>query len=243
MTTQRILKVATLLVTISAIVMAVKIHRSIRLYRAVVSGNTPGLAELYSPGMLARDGLSTVEPVVLAIQHSQSESFLELERLGADLRAPCKNGFQPVHYAAEHADSKWISHLLKSGIDPDTQNPQAATSDVPLCWTVPDNRIDNARILIQYGADASIRDTFGMSVVELVIRAAKFEMAYMIVTTTTVMNDAEIARDVVRHMKDRPCASYSGVPGWSESCVKLRQWLIDKQFFQENQTNGLNQDR
>jgi len=83
---------------------------------------------------------------------------------GADVNAADDSGGTPLFEAATHGDSVLAQDFLKAGANP---NARDILGDVPLWYAeLGAPNIDTARVLLEHGADPTIRDNAGLTALD-----------------------------------------------------------------------------
>ena len=106
--------------------------------------------------------LSTV-----ARDNSQADATITLLELGANVTLPSKTSETPLHISTMNPDICRIlsEHSVKCGIGVDFQDRFGST---PLHWSIWFKEIESVRILINKSANITLRDSSGMTPVDLV---------------------------------------------------------------------------
>jgi ankyrin repeat protein len=106
-------------------------------------------------------------PLGLALTYSRINVGKLLIGHGANINARVVNGSTVLHWAASGCDGvTWIDLLLSNGADINAQDVGGLT---PLMEAVYFGPV-NVRLLLQHGADTSIRDTYGHTALDLLNR-------------------------------------------------------------------------
>lgn len=113
-------------------------------------------------------------PLMLSALKGNLELCELLIARDADLN---KQGWAPLHYAATHGNPAVVQLMLDHHAYIDAESPNGST---PLMMAALYGSIDSVRVLLDAGADASIRNKLGLSALDFAQRAANPVMVDLI---------------------------------------------------------------
>jgi ankyrin repeat protein len=119
-------------------------------------------------------GTVSVTPVWLAAQKKRTACVRALVAAGADVSIPDREGYLPIHLAAEGADLNLLCCLLQANAD--TANMQNMYGVTPLHKACYHNNIDAAALLLNYGANPELKDVNGLSAFGYALQCADEKM-------------------------------------------------------------------
>ena len=128
-----------------------------------VSGDCPQLVEFLlqqnaDPNVDVEDGYTCL---LVAIESENDESSAVVELLlaaGADVHAIGTNGWTPLHMAAARGHVKKCRQLIDAGADVNKRK-KIDASETPLMEAAFCGRPETTKLLLEFGADPSMRDT------------------------------------------------------------------------------------
>lgn len=150
------------------------------LFRAI-NKNSPDMIELLIDhgALLDARNKEGNTPLSYAISFSKVDFFKILVDKGADINAPkhSKSGYiiAPVHHAAQAKEVKILEILIQAGVD--VNKKEATSGRTPLMFAVgtcrDPNVIPTFQILLDHGADITLKDDQGMSVLDIAQKKCK----------------------------------------------------------------------
>ena len=87
---------------------------------------------------------------------------------GADANLPSRSGTTPLHDAALHGDAEAIGLLLAHGARIDT--PALDDGSTALHLAASFDRLDSVKVLVQHGADTTVKNAAGFTAADLAMR-------------------------------------------------------------------------
>lgn len=103
-------------------------------------------------------------PLMRAAQNGHLEVAEILLQAGADINAIDKGGYSVLMVSSGFHNPEIIKLLIKNGANLNTRDSGSGLS--ALIWAVKDKQYDNAKILVNAGADASIKDNAGKTALD-----------------------------------------------------------------------------
>lgn len=113
-------------------------------------------------------------PLMMAALKGQLDVAKRLIALDADVNKP---GWTPLHYAATNGQTAIIQLLLDNHAFIDAQSPNGTT---PLMMAVHYGTRESVQLLLQEGADPSLKNQLGLSAADFALRASRKDMADLI---------------------------------------------------------------
>jgi len=109
--------------------------------------------------------LSGLDPLRVALKNGSRETYAALLKDGADPNTVAGDGLSVMHLSALEADSYWLRTALENGGDPNLKNPGASTNKrgTPMYYAITADRLDNVKVLVEFGADINAVDEFGQT--------------------------------------------------------------------------------
>jgi ankyrin repeat protein len=104
------------------------------------------------------------------------EDLAELLGAGADPSVVDKQGFTPLHFAAQSLDPGAVRLLIDAGADIEARNVHGATPLLVALTNVRDSEGDAVRILLDAGADPDAANDAGVSPRSLAERVSNFDL-------------------------------------------------------------------
>lgn len=127
------------------------------------------------PGTRVETRNSTDEsPLMLASLKGQTELVAKLIDKGADVN---KTGWAPLHYAATHGHVDVMVLLLENHAYIDAESPNGTT---PLMMAAHYGTTGAVKLLLEAGADPSIKNKLGLTAIDFAQRANRQEAAELI---------------------------------------------------------------
>lgn len=133
--------------------------RMAQIAEAVARGDAPRIRQLAQGVDLDAQGDKGVTLLQWAIVTESLRGFIELLNSGANAAAPGIDGKTAMHLAATVDDPSFLRVLLDRGLSPNLINPE--TGRTPLAETAYGEQLEQARLLLQAGADPNAADLMG----------------------------------------------------------------------------------
>jgi len=118
-----------------------------------------------------KKGISALFHAVANGHASIAEALLHITRQPDDVES--EKGFTPLLLAATNGDTAIVRLLLKYGANPNLRNFDGVTA---LHNAVFEKHIEIARMLIEHGADTSIKDRLGNKPIDLAARSSNAQL-------------------------------------------------------------------
>jgi len=156
-------------------------------------------------------------PLMLAVLKGQLQLAQKLVSRDADVN---KEGWAPLHYAATATEGPVVEQLhwlLEQHAYIDAESPNGTT---PLMMAAQYGQEETVRVLLQEGADATVRNQLGLTAIEFAQRAGRQHVVNLI--TAHVSAQAQAEKAAVKRMAESAErsasaqgseASGSGIPG------------------------------
>ena len=113
-------------------------------------------------------------PLMLAALKGQLDLAKKLIERGADVN---KTGWTPLHYAATGGHLALLNLLLENHAYIDAESPNKTT---PLMMAAQYGNADSVKLLLEAGADASLRNQLGLNAIDFANKASRTEAAELI---------------------------------------------------------------
>ncbi|NQT13621.1 MAG: ankyrin repeat domain-containing protein, partial [Planctomycetes bacterium] len=196
------------------------------LAEAAAQGDAERVDALVDEGVDANArGEHGLTPLIYAMSGKNIQGFQRLLERGADPNQHMHFGESAMKWAAYQDESGHLKMLLAHGGDPNLRYPTAEKDPTPLHWAIQGPSVENARILIDGGADPRGRGANG-SPLMLAARDGRFDMVYGMLEA-----DADFRPKKRDHysLAQRILLSdvAPGSPGekWRQKCIQL---LLEK---------------
>ena len=145
--------------------------RMAQIAEAVARGDAAQIKRL-APGVdLNAPGDKGVTLLQWAILSQSPRGFSELLDSGADASAPGIDGKTAMHLAATVDDQSFLRELLDRGVSPNLIN--SATGRTALAETAYGEHLEQARVLLQAGADPNAADFMGNTPLHIAAKTGK----------------------------------------------------------------------
>ena len=113
-------------------------------------------------------------PLMLAALKGQLDLAKKLIERGADVN---KTGWTPLHYAATGGHLALLNLLLENHAYIDAESPNKTT---PLMMAAQYGNAESVKLLLEAGADASLRNQLGLNAIDFANKASRTEAAELI---------------------------------------------------------------
>jgi hypothetical protein len=144
---------------------------------AAWEGNLPMLELFHRYGANVNlENSAGEQALLLAVWKGKREAVDWLLAHGAALNRKPEQ-WSALHYAAFAGDTKLIADLLAKGADIDARSPNGAT---PLMMAIYDGKQENAKLLIERGANTRLRNDWGDGAMEWAMRYNQLSLARLI---------------------------------------------------------------
>jgi uncharacterized protein len=172
--------------------------------------------------------ISRETPLLYAMKLRKKEIYRILLNAGADPNAGHRTGPTLVHYAATEADPFWLRLALEAKGDPNQFDPRRGS--YPLTYTLYRERLDNIKLLLEFGADINAPDRYGRTPLTLASDGAKFEIVYFLLeqgadyamVTHPGFTFFDSFRNKTPEFYEKRDAE------WGAWCRKAREWLRER---------------
>ncbi|MDY6980727.1 MAG: ankyrin repeat domain-containing protein [Pseudomonadota bacterium] len=146
------------------------------LYLAAEQGDLDAVKRLINKGAVidARDNCSWT-PMMRAAQNGHLPVVRELLAAGAELNAQDKEGYNALILSVITGQQLVVEYLLEQGIKRDVQDDKLGWT--ALMWAAKEGRVELVDLLLDNGADKTIRTVSGKTAYDLAIENKRTELA------------------------------------------------------------------